>query len=235
MDSRNTSQVTARVLGLALVLGMAVVMFGNLYLAADLYVANDAAQTAANVLAHETRFRVQLLCNLFYVADILVVVAAQYLILRPVGQGLALTALLFRFVFALSWCMSALYMLDALALLGDSAYLHVIEPSQLQALARIDLHGTYSAYYVGLPFWAMAATLSSWQWLKSGYIPRALAWFGILGSAWCLFCSAVFLVFPHFDASVNAWFFDTFMALFELVLGLWLLIRGTKNPKAAAA
>lgn len=223
----------AKVLGLALVLGMAVVMFGNLYLAADLYVANDAAQTAANVLAHETRFRVQLVCNLFYVADVLVVLVAQYLLLRPVGQGVALTALLLRLVFALTWCLSALYMLDALALLGDAPYLRVIEPERLQALARIDLHGTYSAYYVGLPFWGVAATLSSWQWLRSGYIPKALAWFGILSSVWCAFCSVTFLVFPHFDATVNAWFFDTFMGLFELALGLWLLIMGLKKPGSA--
>lgn len=226
------SRVTARVLGLALVLGMAVVMFGNLYLAADLYVANDAAQTAANILAHETRFRVQLLCNLFYVADVLVVLVAQYLILKRVGQGLALAALLLRLVFALTWCLSALYMLDALALLGDTPYLRVFEPDRLQALARVDLHGTYSAYYVGLPFWGVAATLSSWQWLKSSHIPKALAWFGILSSAWCAFCGCVFLVFPHFDATVNAWFFDSFMGLFELVLGLWLLVFGLKEAKA---
>src|SRR5262249_1767269 len=116
MRNTDTSQMTARILGLALVLGMAVVMFSNLYLAADLYVANDAAHTAANILAHETRFRVQLLCNLFYVADVVVVLVTQYLILRPVGQSVALTALLLRLVFALSWCMSALYMLDALGL-----------------------------------------------------------------------------------------------------------------------
>jgi hypothetical protein len=221
----------ARPLGLALVLGMAVVMFGNLYLAADLYVAGDAAQTAANILAHETRFRVQLLCNLFYVADVLVVIVAQYLILKPVGQGVALTALLLRLIFAISWCMSALYMLDALSLLGDAPYLKVFETDRLQALARIHLHGTYSAYYIGLPFWAVAATLSSWQWLKSGYIPKVLAWSGILASAWCAFCGAVFLVFPHFDATVNAWFFDSFMGLFELALGVWLLVKGLK-PRA---
>lgn len=233
MKTTDPAWVTTKVLGLALILGMAVVMFGNLYLAADLYVPDDATQTAANILAHETRFRVQLVCNLFYVADILVVLVAQYLILKPVGQGVALTALMFRFVFALSWCLSALYMLDALTLLGGSPYLHVIEPERLQALARVDLHGTYSAYYVGLPFWAVAATLSSWQWLKSGYIPKVLAWFGILSSAWCAFCGVTFLVFPHFDATVNAWFFDTFMGLFELVLGLWLLIKGLKRPRAA--
>lgn len=228
----DSTRLTARVLGLALILGMAVVVFGNLYLAADLYVANDASQTAANILAHETRFRIQLLCNLFYVADILVVLVAQYLILRSVGQGVALAALLLRFVFALSWCVSALYMLDALALLGDAPYLRVFEPGHLQALARIDLHGTYSAYYVGLPFWATAATLSSWQWLKSGYVPRPLAWFGILSSAWCVFCGAVFLVFPHFDSTVNAWLFDSFMALFELALGFWLLFMGLRPPRA---
>src|SRR5262249_8129641 len=163
----------------------AVVMFSNLYLAADLYVANDAAQTAANILAHETRFRVQLLCNLFYVADVVVVLGTQYLILRPVGQSVALTPLVPPLVFALSWGMSGVYRLDALAVRGDAPYLQVIEPERLQALARVALHGTYSAYYVGLPFWGVAATLSSWQWLKSGYVPRALAWFGILGSAWC--------------------------------------------------
>lgn len=232
MNTISDSQRTAKVLGLALVLGMAVVMFGNLYLGANLYVAGDAVQTATNILAHETRFRVQLVCNLFYVMDVVVVLVTQYLILRPVGQGLALTALLLRLMFAFTWCVSALYMLHALALLGDAPYLRVLETDRLQALARVDLRGTYFAYYVGLPFWGIAATISGWQWLKSGYIPKSLAWFGILASAWCAFCGFAYLVFPHFDNVVNLWFFDSFMGLFELVLGLWLLARGLRVRRA---
>jgi hypothetical protein len=121
---------------------------------------------------------------------------------------------------------TALNMLGALRLLGDAAYLPVFKADQLQTLARLQLSSSYDAYYVGQPFWGLTSLVCSYLWFRSGYIPKALASFGILSSAWCVFCAFAFIVFPNFSATVRASWFDVPLVLFEIVLGLWLLFKG---------
>src|SRR5690349_21731542 len=89
-----SQRIAARIVGFTLVFGMLLVMFGQFYLSANIIVPRDATQTAMNMLAHESRFRFYAVCNLLYVMDLVVLTAALYVMLRPVGQGLALAALL---------------------------------------------------------------------------------------------------------------------------------------------
>src|SRR5207249_154272 len=84
---------------------------------------------------------------------------------------LALAGAFFRLVFAILWLIAPLNSLAALRLLGDSPYLKVFEPDRLQALARVQIAGSFDDYYVGLPFFGLAATVCAYLWLKSKYIP----------------------------------------------------------------
>jgi hypothetical protein len=104
--------------------------------------------------------------------------------------------------------------------------LQLFETDRLQVLARLQIAASFDDYYVGLPFFALAATTCSYLWLKSRYIPRPLAIFGVVASAWCVICAFVFLIFPGFDKTVNAYWFDSPMAIFELIVSGWLLVKG---------
>src|SRR5438874_13351361 len=227
MDNIDNSQRTAaKVAGAAGLLTFALVVFGNYVLLEPLLVPRNAVDTARNVLAHQTQFRFALICFITYGIGAIVLLSALYVIFAPVNRGLALTGALFRFVFVILWLIAPLNSLAALRLLGDATYLKVFEPDRLQTLARVHLAGSFDDYYVGLPFFCLAATVCAYFWLKSKYIPRALAIFGVIGSAWCVFCAIVYLIFPGFEKPVNPYWFDSPMALFELVVSLWLLIKG---------
>ncbi len=227
LDTIDESQrQAARVAGITVLLAMAIVVLANYGINFRLIVPGNAVDTARNIMAHETLFRFNVACNLIYVVDVLVLLTALYMILKPVNRNLALVATFCRLVFALMWGVSALNTLGALRLLGDAAYLPVFKADQLQTLARLHITSSYDAYYVGLPFWGLASTVCSYLWFKSRYIPRALAAFGVISSAWCVICAFAFIVFPHFDATVNASWFDLPMVIFEMALGLWLLFKG---------
>ena len=43
-----------------------------------------------------------------------------------------------------------------------------------------------------------------------------------------MFCAVVYLIFPNFNQIVNDYLFDSPMALFELVVSVWLLFKGLK-------
>jgi len=226
----NSQRTAAKVAGWSGLLTFAIVVFGNFVLLNPLTVPGNAAATAQNIVAHETQFRLTVVCFLTYSLGVLVLLSALYVILKPVNPGLALVGALSRLVFALLWLLSTLNMLSALRLLSNAKYLQVFELDRLQALAKLHLGANFDAYYVGLPFLGLAATICAWLWFKSNYIPKGLAIVGVISSAWCVLCAFIFLIFPHFNEIVNDWWFDFPMALFELVVSFWLLFKGL-SPK----
>jgi Domain of unknown function (DUF4386) len=225
----NSQRTAAKVAGIAGLLAFALVVVGNYVLLEPLLVPRNAADTARNILAHETQFRLALICFITYDIGAIVLATALYVILAPVNRGLALAGALFRLVFAVLWLVAPLNSLAALRLLGDAPYLKVFEPDRLQVLARVLIAGSFDDYYVGLPFFGLAATVCAWLWFKSHYIPKGLSIFGVIASAWCVICAVVYLVFPDFNKIVNDYIFDSPMALFELVVSCWLLIKGLKS------
>lgn len=226
-----SQRTAAKVAGFSLLFSTVVVVFANYVLLNPLIVPGDAVETARNIVAHETQLRITVVCFLTYSASVVVLLAALYVILKPVNQGLALVGALFRLVFATLWLLSTLNLLGALRFLNSATYLQVFELDRLQALSRLHIATNFDDYYVGLPFFGLAATVCAYLWLKSNYIPRGLAAFGVVSSAWCVICAFVFLIFPHFNKIVNDYWFDSPMALFEAALSLWLLFKGL-SPRA---
>ena len=224
----NSQRTAAKVAGWSGLLSFAIVVFSNYLLLSPLIVPRNAADTARNILAHPTQFRLALTCFVAYGAGAVVLLTALYVILSPVNRGLAFAGALFRLVFALLWLIAPINSLGALRLLGDASYLQVFEPERLQVLARLQIAASFDDYYVGLPFFGLAATVCAWLWLKSNYIPRGLSIFGVIASAWCVLCAVVYLILPTFNKIVNDYIFDSPMALFELVVSFWLLFKGLK-------
>jgi Domain of unknown function (DUF4386) len=223
------SQRTAsKVAGWSFLFTMVIVVFANYGLLDPLIVRGNVAETARNIVGHETQFRITVVCFLIYSLGVFVLLGALYVILKAVNPGLALIGAIFRFVFALLWLLTALNLLSSLRLLGSASYLQSFEPERLQALSRLYIAANFDAYYVGLPFFGLAATVTAYLFLKSNYIPKGLALFGIIASAWCVLCAFVYLVFPGFARPVNPYWFDSPMAIFELALALWLLIKGLR-------
>ncbi len=226
-----SQRTAARVAGFAYLITFAIAIYVNFGIHGRLIVENNA-ETARNILAHERLFRIGLAGDLIYCAGIIVLLAALYVILKPVNRGLALLAAIWRMVWVLMWLVYTLNLFDALRLLRDADYSRAFGPDQLPTLARLYL-SWFDAYYVGLLFGALASTVCGYLWFKSRYIPRALAAFGVISSAFCVACTFVFYIFPNFDKIVNLWWFDSPMGVFDIALSFWLLFKGL-SPSAAA-
>ena len=233
----NSQRTAAKIAGWSYLFSFVIVVFANFALLNPLLVPGNAAETARNIIAHQTQLRIAVTCFLAYSVIVVVLLTALYVVLKPVNPGLALVGAIFRLVFASLWLLSTLNLLNALRLLGSASYLQVFEADRLQVLARLTIASTFDDYYVGLPFFGLAATVCAYLWFKSNYIPKGLALFGVISSAWCVICAFVFLIFPNFNKIVNDWLFDTPMGLFEMVLGFWLLFKGLKpvEPNQAQA
>lgn len=223
-------QTAARVAGFTYLLTWATVVSAFYGIYARLNVAGNTVETARNIIGHERLFRVVIACDLTYGVGVVVLLAALYVILEPVNRGLALLAAFFRLGFALMWVVTTLNLFAILRLLSGADYLRVWEADRLQAMVRLHQNASFDAYYVGLLFWGLASTVCSYLWFKSNYIPRALAAWGVLSSAWAVTCCFAFFIFPSFGKAVNLYSFDVPIGIFEIALSFWLLFKGLRTP-----
>ena len=234
MTIDESQRKAAKIAGLAYLITFAIVVYVNFGIH-DRLIAVNSAETARNVLAHERLFRVGIVGDLLYCAGVVVLLTALYVVLKPVSHGLALLAALWRLVWVLMWLVMTLHLFDALQFLSGADYLQALEADQLQVLARLNLGTRFDYYYVGLLFGSLASTVCGYLWFKSRYIPRALAAFGVISSAFCVACTLVFYIVTNFDRIVSLWLFDTPMGLFDIALSFWLLFRGLAVVRAIPA
>src|SRR4051812_15619040 len=83
-------RTAAPIAGISCLFAMVIVVVANYALLSPLIVPGNAGDTARNILAHQTQFRLVLTGFLVYSLSVIVFVAAVYVILRPVNHILAL-------------------------------------------------------------------------------------------------------------------------------------------------
>ena len=80
---------------------------------------------------------------------------------------------------------------------------------------------------VPMVFLGLDMMIFSYLFFKSKYIPRILAGFGILSFALILIQSLMFMLAPeHAMKSINQIIFWAPSGLFEIIIGIWLLLKG---------
>jgi len=229
-DTIEPSQRTAaRVVGLTYLVALPPAIFAEFVVLGHL-VSSDAAETARNIVAHERLFRLGIASNLGVFALDVVLIAALYVTLKPVHRGLALLAILWRMIETATLVGITLNDFTALRLLSGVDYLRTFEPERLQVLARLAISAHGAGYNVGLFFAGLGSTVFCCLWFKSGYIPKALAVWGVIASALMGACAFTFIVFPEAAKIVTVVYYGAPIFTFELTTGLWLTLRGIRPP-----
>lgn len=226
-DSQRTA---ARVAGIAYLLTNATAMFASFYVGSKLIVDGNLAKTAANIASSERLFRLGIASDLFTFAAVIPLIVALYVILRPVNRNLALLALSWGLVETSIFVVATLNNLDVLRLLSGAAYLRAFEADRLQVLMRLSIGSHGAAYNVGLIFFGLRSTVSSYLFLRSTYIPKLLAALGVLSSLLVTSCCFAFIVFPNLEDILEPGIFMPIL-IFELATGCWLLVLGFRRPR----
>jgi hypothetical protein len=220
-----TQRTAARAVGFSYLAAMVLALFTGFYVVAQVFAPGDAAQTARNIVAHERLFRVGVASDLLAFAVDVVLIAALYLVLKPVNNGLALLAAFFRMVETAVMLVITLDYFDVLRYLSAADYLQPFGLEQLQALARSSLSAHSTGYNVGLMFAGIGSTIFCCLWFKSRYIPRALAAWGIFASFVLGACCFSFIIFPDLEKTLTIAVYGGPIFLFELSAGFWLVFK----------
>jgi len=158
-------------------------------------------------------------------ASVVVASWALYVILRTVHKNLALLALLLRSAEAIVGAATVLISFAVLYVLEGSGSPSALEPEQLQALAGRLIDVRTAGLDIVLVFIGLGATVFCVLLFRSRCIPQPLAAWGIFTYVSMLSLALVSILFPNHPLMLANVLYGV-GALFELVLGLWLLFKG---------
>lgn len=193
-----------------------------------LVIAGDVSQTIRNINAHGSQFALAILCYLVTLILDIIIAWALYNLLAPVSRQLSLLAAWFRIVFAAVGLVALMNLVDAYRLISTPTYANAFGATQLQAQVSY-LLGTYRAESsFNLIIFAIHLVLVGALIIRSGYVPKLIGALLIVdGLVWI----AVPLK-PYFYPTANLKMLFA-VSFTELLLPLWLLIRGWKlRPEA---
>jgi hypothetical protein len=217
----------ARVAGFLYLVQMATGVFG-FYAHGRLVVPGDAAQTAEKILASERLFRIGTVSNLVTAVVVVILAWLLYVVLKPINRDAALLAVFLRLVENAIAAAAIFADFIALRLLRDANSFRAFDAQQSQELARVFLAGPGLGLRIAFVFLGLGSAVFSYLWFQSRYIPRALAAWGILASLVLAIVTLAIMVFPGLAALGLTYMLP--MGIYEVGLGLWLLVRGIRTP-----
>jgi hypothetical protein len=179
----------------------------------------SAEHSSAAIAAAPRLLRLSIAGELVTVAGVLVLVASLYVVLERVDRSLAFIATLWRIA---ENAVLAVTTFNASALLMASGGGDAAASVRLVGLFT----GVYGAgYQAGFFFLGLGSTLFSWLWWRSRWVPRAIAGWGIFASLVMALGSLALIVAPELRPAIGMAYMGP-MGVYELGLGLWLLVRG---------
>ena len=183
------------------------------------------AAKLANIAQHASDVRVAIVLTLLGSFSALVLAVALYGITRDEDRELAVLALACRVGEGLLSAISLPTMLGLLWLATAGAGAGSPDAATSNALGAFLLMPVPSIP-IGTIFFAVGSTLFSYLLLRGRMVPVLLAWFGVLAPA--LLVVAIPLQLAGFLKV--PWYVWIPMAVFQVALALWLLIKGVAAP-----
>ncbi len=223
----------ARLAGAMYLISMATAIFGESFIRGSLIVRGDATHTAQNIIGSERLFRIGIATDLATFTGVVVLIWALYVLLRPVDRNLALLAVLLRLVEVSIHYVSILFSLVALGFLNGADYLSTFDASQLHSLARVAISAQGAGLNLGFVLVGLGSAVFAYLLLRSGYVPKALAAWGVFSSLLLTTSAVLLIVFPALGPVQLATMVP--MGIYEVTLGFWLLLKGANIQSISAS
>jgi hypothetical protein len=182
-------------------------------------VAGNTAATAANIMAHQSRYELGFACDFLSVAAYVVVVVLFQRLLKAVNASVAMTAMCFGLMGCIIMAIGGVFQLAPLVVLKQASISTAFSADQLQVQAIVLLKLYTDAYGIALLAFAFFDMLIGYLIWKSTFLPRVLG--VLMGLA-----GAVFLIFLAPDYGAQHFKSMLPFAVGEILVILWLLVKG---------
>lgn len=222
---------TARISGLLYLSIVVCGIFSLAYVPSQIRVHGDAAATVHNLLAHDSLFRLGIAVgSISYVPD-LVLTLTLFKLLSPVNRNAAVLMVAFGAIFIPVDLAAMANQLDILSLLNADTRQHLLAPDQLAARVMALYDAYYNKILVSEIFWGLWLLPFGYLVVQSGFLPKILGYFLMLGCFSYLITFFAEVLFPLYSVP------DFVMwpaSIGEIGTALWLAIVGARKPPAVA-
>lgn len=189
----------------------------------SLVIHGNSAELYQNIFSNEFLFRVGVISELIMYLLVIILSLALFVILKSIDKNLALLALLLRTAEAIIG--SAIIVLSGLIPLYLSKTKEGMSAELVHSISNLFLYTRTSGLDIVLLFVGVGGAIFCYLFFKSNYVPKFLAGWGIFTYLSMILLSMTSLLFPNLPETYKMYLY-TPGALFEIIFGLWLLIKG---------
>ena len=223
-----TLRRTARLTGLAYLALALAGMTGFLGIRNLLYVPDDAAETVANLVEHETLARLGIASDLFLVVFQCLAALGFYRLYRRIDRWAAGSLAAFGFMNSVAIMAATMFSVGALSAALDGA----AAPGGDQAATVALLADLYdAAWSTGSLFFGLWLVPMGWLVRRSGWGPVVMAWFLMVGGVGYVLSAFSAHLLP--DATVLTELLAGPATVGELWMVAYLLVRGVPDRVAS--
>lgn len=236
-DIMGANKLTARIAGVIYLLFVFVGIFSLMYVAGKVTAKGNAAETAANLLAHQTLIRIDLAVGLISTLIFLLAAFTLYQLLKDTNRQHALLMLILVLVQLPTGYVSKLLQYGALELVRGAGILSSVDQTSRETLAMVFVHLNSKGLVLSEFFWGVWLFPLAVLVYRSGFLPRFVGvWLFINGIAYIVMCMMNLFV-PQYTDAVFKIAFPAMLG--EVALTVALLYTGfrskafSESPRAA--
>jgi hypothetical protein len=207
-------------------------LFSIMYVPTTLIVPGDVTTTANNIMANELLFRMGIIGSLVTQVIQIFVVLLLYKLLKPVNKNYAVLMVVFALVGIPIAMLNTLNRVAALVLLNGADYLKLFGADHLHTLVKLFLDLNEQGVFIASIFWGLWLLPLGYLVYKSGYFPRILGVFLIIGGFGYLLDSFTHFILPNY-ANYEAIFVVVIplLTIGELLFMGWVVLKGANLPE----
>lgn len=222
-----STKKTARIAGVLYFLFLILGVFSFFYVPSKIFVEGNAFETAKNIITNESLFRLGIASNIIGQIIFVFLVLVLYQLFKEVNKTYARLMVALVIASVPITFLVILNQITSLMLLGGADFLKVFDLNQLQALSLL-FFNVYNAgiIIVGI-FWGLWLYPFGYLAYKSGFIPKVIGVFLMIGCFVYLIDSFSFLLLPDYRDVISG-FLALPMSIGEISMIGWLLIKGVK-------
>ena len=218
-------QLYARIAGVSYLVGALLSVLGQMVVLGMIVVSGNATATVANMLSHETLFRLGFVLSVMTVPFHLVWAVLFNGLFRPVNRNVSLLAGFVMLMACVMWTLSSFLLFAPWVLLQSRIAVSAFAPEQLQGLVLTLLTLNALSYDIGLVFFGFWYVLIGYLIFRSTFLPRIIGALGVLagfGYLTLLWQPLAHYLYPYNLALAGPG---------EISLLLWLIGRGVNARK----
>ncbi len=225
----NDRNKTARLAGLIYLVTVFTGIFHLVYVPTKLIVWNDSSQTLENLINNEFLFRFGITAEVIMLIAFLLLPIVLYKLLNQVNQNYAKLMVVFVFISIPFSFANVLKKFSILTLIKKPDYLQNLSTEEIQTQLMFFLDSYSDGINVSQVFWGLWLMPFGYLVYKSGFLPKILGVFLIVGGVGYLIeFFAGFLISNYYNTIIPT-IAKLPSTVGEIGTCLWLLIMGTNK------